>query len=207
MSDVIRFTAARRTSRGSQHAGWLDGGTLRAYDAPVPTDGDTALTKQTLLAVYDLPSPAGTVTDGVFTVRTLSQQRRIWPMARSRLSAPTIRPMSRSVITMWGQSAVARRWKWTISASSRNHSARLLRSPSPRACRGGLRAASGAGYISARKRLFAARWPGFVWVRRRAMTARCRLQHTRVALMQRSASVVHLALRLRTRTGGARSTQ
>ena len=72
MSDVIRFAAARRTARGSQHAGWLDGGTLHAYDAPVPTDGDTALTTQTLLAVYSLPSPAGTVTDGVFTAGSIA---------------------------------------------------------------------------------------------------------------------------------------
>ncbi len=72
MSDVIRFTAARRTSRGTQHAGWLDGGTLHAYDAPVPANGDTALTTQTLLAVYALPSPAGTVTNGVFTAAAIA---------------------------------------------------------------------------------------------------------------------------------------
>ena len=72
MSDVIRFTTARRTLRGSLHAGWLDGGELHAYTAPVPTDGDTALTTQTLLAVYDLPSPAGTVTNGVFTAAAIA---------------------------------------------------------------------------------------------------------------------------------------
>lgn len=72
MSDVIRFTASRRTARGSLHAGWLDGGTLCAYDAPAPTDGDTALTTQTLLAVYELPAPAGTVVDGVFTADSIA---------------------------------------------------------------------------------------------------------------------------------------
>lgn len=72
MSDVIRFTTARRTARGSLHAGWLDGGTLHAYDSPVPTDGDTALTTQTLLAVYELPSPAGAVNNGIFTAGSIA---------------------------------------------------------------------------------------------------------------------------------------
>lgn len=68
MSDLIRFADARRTARAELHAAWLDGGTLVAYDAPVPADADTALTTQTALVTFDLPDPAGEVTDGVLTV-------------------------------------------------------------------------------------------------------------------------------------------
>ncbi len=67
MSDVIRFSDARRTSRANQHLGWLAGSTLKLYTDPVPADADTAITTQTLLATFTLPDPAGTVTDGVLT--------------------------------------------------------------------------------------------------------------------------------------------
>lgn len=69
MSDIIRFAAARRTSRGELHAGWLAGGMLVIYDAGsgIPADADTAITDQTALVIFDLPDPAGSVTDGVLT--------------------------------------------------------------------------------------------------------------------------------------------
>jgi|JFJP01.1.fsa_nt_gi hypothetical protein len=67
MSDLIRFATARQQSRAELHTGWLDGGTLVIYTAPVPADADTALSTQTALATFVLSSPAGTVTDGVLT--------------------------------------------------------------------------------------------------------------------------------------------
>lgn len=67
MSNIIRFSDARRTSRANQHLGWLAGSTLNLYTTPVPADADTAITTQTLLATFILPDPAGTVTNGVLT--------------------------------------------------------------------------------------------------------------------------------------------
>lgn len=72
MSDVIRFATPRRQDRGELHAGWLDGGTLVVYDAPVPADGDEALTTQTALVIFTLENPSGVVTDGVFVAETLA---------------------------------------------------------------------------------------------------------------------------------------
>lgn len=73
MSDVIRSPTARRQALAQLRASWLAGGEVRAYTAPVPVDGsgqpsaDTAITTQTLLAVYPLPNPL-TVTDGVILI-------------------------------------------------------------------------------------------------------------------------------------------
>lgn len=66
MSDLLTFAAARRQSRANLHGTWLDGGTLEIYDGTRPTDPDTAVTDQVLLAVLDLPDPAGAATGGVF---------------------------------------------------------------------------------------------------------------------------------------------
>lgn len=71
MSNIIRFSDARRTSRANLHLGWLAGSTLNLYTTPVPADADTAITTQTLLATFILPDPAGTVTDGVLTVASI----------------------------------------------------------------------------------------------------------------------------------------
>lgn len=71
MSDLIRFAPARRISRANLHAGWLSGGTLKAYTAPVPASGGEAISTQVLLAVYLLPDPIGDVTDGVITGDTI----------------------------------------------------------------------------------------------------------------------------------------
>ena len=67
MSNIIRFPSARRQSVATLRATWLAGGTINAYTGPKTIDGDTALTTQTLLAVYHLPDPIGTVVDGVLT--------------------------------------------------------------------------------------------------------------------------------------------
>jgi hypothetical protein len=74
MSDLIRFTSTRRTSRGELHSSWLSGGTLVIYDAGsgVPADSDVAITDQTVLVTFQLPSPAGTVIDGVLTADSIA---------------------------------------------------------------------------------------------------------------------------------------
>ncbi len=74
MSDLIRLSSARRTARANLHAGWLAGGTLVVYDAGsgVPADSDTAITDQIALATFEIPDPAGDVTDGVFTADTIA---------------------------------------------------------------------------------------------------------------------------------------
>lgn len=74
MSDLIRFSSARRTARAHLHAGWLEAGSLVIYDAgsDVPEDADTAITDQLPLVTFDLPDPAGDVTDGVLTAEAIA---------------------------------------------------------------------------------------------------------------------------------------
>lgn len=74
MSDLIRLSSARRTARANGHAGWLAGGTLVIFDAGsgVPEDADTAITDQTPLVAFDIPDPAGDVSDGVFIAATIA---------------------------------------------------------------------------------------------------------------------------------------
>ena len=66
-TNVLSFTADRRTSRGNLLAGWLAGGTAEVYTEPRPTTSGAAITTQTLLVTFDFPDPAATVTDGVLT--------------------------------------------------------------------------------------------------------------------------------------------
>lgn len=74
MSDLIRFSSARRTARANLHVSWLAGGSLVIYDAGsgVPENADTAITDQTALATFEIPDPAGEVGDGVFTADTIA---------------------------------------------------------------------------------------------------------------------------------------
>lgn len=93
MSNLIRFAAARRTFRGALHAAWLDGGTLEVYTEPVPAGADTAITTQTKLVEFDLPDPAGAVSDGVFTgaavpgALSLANGAAAWARARDAIGA------------------------------------------------------------------------------------------------------------------------
>lgn len=73
MSNVLGFATARRTSRGNLLAGWLADGEIRCYTEPRPTDPDTALTTQTLLVTFEVPDPAGTVTNGILTGAAIAQ--------------------------------------------------------------------------------------------------------------------------------------
>lgn len=74
MSNLIRFTSSRRTARGELHRSWLDGGTLVIYDAGsgIPADGDVAITDQTALVTFILPTPVGSVTDGILTAASIA---------------------------------------------------------------------------------------------------------------------------------------
>lgn len=70
--DLIRFAAARRTSRAELHAAWLAGGSLTIYTSPAPADADTAITIQTALATFTLPDPFGDENDGVLTADAIA---------------------------------------------------------------------------------------------------------------------------------------
>jgi hypothetical protein len=72
MSDFIDFTTARKTSRATSLAGWLDGGTLRLYSGTRPASADDAITDQVLLLELEIPDPSGTVSDGVWTGAAVS---------------------------------------------------------------------------------------------------------------------------------------
>ncbi len=73
MSDQIWFTLARLTARANLHAGWLAGGTLVIYSEGSGIPGkDEAITDQTALVTFDMPDPAGDVSDGVFTADTIA---------------------------------------------------------------------------------------------------------------------------------------
>lgn len=72
MSNKIRFSTARRQAIATLRATWFDGGSLKAYTAPKPTDADVALTAQTLLATYVLPDPIGIVANGTITAGTIA---------------------------------------------------------------------------------------------------------------------------------------
>ena len=67
MSSALGFATARKTSRGTLLAGWLDGGSVQIYTANRPANADTAITTQTLLVTFVLPTPAVSVDDGVLT--------------------------------------------------------------------------------------------------------------------------------------------
>ena len=67
MSIILGFTTARRTSRCTLLAGWMDGGSIQLYTATRPSSADTAITNQTLLVTFVLADPSGTVSNGVLT--------------------------------------------------------------------------------------------------------------------------------------------
>lgn len=62
---IIRRSTAIRDARAAVHLNALSGGAMHLYTGPMP-DGGEAITDQTLLAIWSLPSPAGAVDAGVF---------------------------------------------------------------------------------------------------------------------------------------------
>ena len=72
MDNVFSFATARATSRANLTATWLDGGEIHVYDATRAATSNTAITGQTLLLIFSLPSPAGTVANGVFTAGSVA---------------------------------------------------------------------------------------------------------------------------------------
>jgi hypothetical protein len=71
MDDIFTFTTARGTARANLTATWLDDGTVETYGGTRPATSDTAVTDQPLLVIFDLPSPAGDVSNAVFTGDTI----------------------------------------------------------------------------------------------------------------------------------------
>lgn len=67
MSEYLEFTTARRQARANLAGSWLDGGTIRVYSATRPASSDDAVVDQVLLCVFDLATPAGVSTNGIFT--------------------------------------------------------------------------------------------------------------------------------------------
>ena len=67
MTDTLALSVATRQARANQWPTRLAGGTLTIYDGTAPVTPDTAVTTQTALAAFSLPSPAGTATAGTFT--------------------------------------------------------------------------------------------------------------------------------------------
>jgi hypothetical protein len=72
MNEYVSLALARRQTRAVQHGGWLDGGKLQIYTTPRPATPDTAITSQVMLCEFELPSPSGTVEDGIWTGSTPS---------------------------------------------------------------------------------------------------------------------------------------
>ncbi len=73
MSDnLIDFTPARKQARGTQHSGWLAGGTFAIYSGTPVTGASPTLTTQTLLVQFTLPDPFGTVDDDVLTSNAIA---------------------------------------------------------------------------------------------------------------------------------------
>lgn len=73
MSNQVRFSPGFRSDRANLHADRLTGGSLVIYDAGfgVPEHAGIAITDQVALVTFDLPDPAGDVSDGVFTSASL----------------------------------------------------------------------------------------------------------------------------------------
>lgn len=67
MSDVLSLAEATRQARASQWPARLGGGSLTIYNGAPPATPDTAVTTQTALVSFLLPSPAGTAAAGTFT--------------------------------------------------------------------------------------------------------------------------------------------
>ncbi len=68
----MRITTAFRTTLATSLLGQINAGIARAYNGTRPTNPDTALSGNTLLAEMTLNDPAGTVSNGVLTINVTS---------------------------------------------------------------------------------------------------------------------------------------
>ncbi len=64
---IINRSLALKNARANAHLIAFNGGSIAFYDGTMPTAGE-AVTTQTLLCTIALPTPCGTVTDGVFAL-------------------------------------------------------------------------------------------------------------------------------------------
>jgi hypothetical protein len=72
-SQLIGFTTALKTARATVVADAMAGGKIRVYNGTRPvTNGGEMVNGQELLVEFSLPTPAGTVTNGVFTGAAIS---------------------------------------------------------------------------------------------------------------------------------------
>jgi hypothetical protein len=68
---IAVFRVALRNARAQSVIDALSGGSLKAYTDPMPASG-ASLTTQTLLGTCNFATPAGTVSNGAFTVDQLA---------------------------------------------------------------------------------------------------------------------------------------
>jgi len=73
VNNILNFAQAKATLRAELTNSWLANGTLKIYSGTRPATPDTAITSQVLLATFAFSDPAGTVTNGVWTVGTIEQ--------------------------------------------------------------------------------------------------------------------------------------
>lgn len=96
-SQLIGFTTAIKTARASVVLDALAGGKIRVYNGTRPvTNGGELLNGQELLVEFSLPTPAGTVTNGVFTGSSIS------PATIAKSGTPTwARVLNASTVTLF----------------------------------------------------------------------------------------------------------
>lgn len=72
-SQLAALTTTMKSARSALIAVQLDGGKLRVYNGTRPvTSGGDIINGQELLVEFSIPSPAGSVTNGVFTCAAIS---------------------------------------------------------------------------------------------------------------------------------------
>lgn len=93
MDNILAFATVRGTARAELTATWLDGGTIEVYGGTRPLSPDVAITDQPLLAIFSLPTPAGTVANAVLTggsipaALVLANGNATWARLRDAASA------------------------------------------------------------------------------------------------------------------------
>ncbi len=68
----MRLSKAARTTKATSLLASKNLGTIELYDGSPPATVDTALGAQVKIASFALPTPAGTITNGVFTAAAIT---------------------------------------------------------------------------------------------------------------------------------------